>query len=179
MSEPFDFDAFIAGTQLARGPVSFYRVDHRVQIQQLTAEHDATPAEGADERESDQPSPRHALAERIAALRAEMEASRVTLTLRTLTPDEYRKVANDGSLDIYDQLEWMSKAPEDCENPAAYSDLPQLTRAQWKAMADRIGTAQFAVMVTDANALVESKVAVPDFSPSVSKTLSPPAPSAS
>ena len=27
MSEPFDFDAFIAGTQLARGPVSFYRTE--------------------------------------------------------------------------------------------------------------------------------------------------------
>lgn len=179
MPEPFDFDAFIAGTQLARGPVSFYRVDHRVQIQQLTAEHDAAPAGAADERESDKPSPRHALAERIASLRAEMEASRVTLTLRTLTPDEYRKITTDDDLDIYDQLEWMSKAPEGCDNPSGYADLPQLTRTQWKALADRIGTAQFAVMVSDANGLVESKVAVPDFSPSVSKTLSPPAPSAS
>jgi hypothetical protein len=179
MNEPFDFDAFIAGTQLARGPVSFYRVDHRVQIQQLTAEHDAAPAEGGDERESDQTPARHALAERIAALRAEMEASRVTLTLRTLTPDEYREITRDDALDIYDQLEWMSKAPKGSDNPAAYSDLPQLTRAQWKAVADRIGTAQFAVIVADANALVESKVAVPDFSPSVSKTLRPPAPSAS
>ena len=178
MTEPFDFDAFIAGTQLARGTVSFYRVDHQREIQRLTQEHDAIPKSG-DERESAATSPRHELAQRIADLRAEMEASRVELTIRTLTPDEFRKISDDDALDIYDQLEWQSKAPEGSDNPAAYADLPQLTRAQWKAMADRIGMAQFAQITKDANDLVLSKVAVPDFSQSVSETLSPPAPSAS
>ena len=165
MSEPFDFDAFIAGTQLARGPVSFYRVDHQREIQRLTQEHDAIPKSG-DERESAATSPRHELAQRIADLRAEMEASRVELTIRTLTPDEFRKISDDDALDIYDQLEMQSVEPK-------------LTREQWKALADRIGMAQFAQITKDANDLVLSKVAVPDFSQSVSETLSPPAPSAS
>ena len=166
MSETFDFDAFIAGTQLARGTVSFFRKDNQREIQRLTREHDALPKSGGDERESAESSPRHELAQRIADLRAEMEASRVEFTIRTLTPDEFRKISDDDKLDVYDQLEWQSVDPK-------------LTREQWKALADRIGMAQFAQITKDANDLVLSKVAVPDFSQSVSETLSPPAPSAS
>ena len=75
-------------------------------------------------------------------------------------------ISDDDNLDIYDQLEMQSVEPK-------------LTREQWKALADRIGMAQFAQITKDANDLVLSKVAVPDFSQSVSETLSPPAPSAS
>ena len=160
MSDPFDFDAFIAGTQLARGTVGFYRTDHRPEIARLTRQHDAMPLDGLDEREQSAPSPRKALAEKIAALRSEMEASRVELTIRTLTPDEFRKVMDAETEEPYDQL-------------ALQSVEPVLTSEQWRKLADKIGTAQFKAICDDANALILSKVAVPDFSPTVSETLSP------
>lgn len=161
MSEPFDFDAFIAGTQLARGTVGFYRVDNRPEIQRLTKQHDALPLDGLDDREATTSSPRKDLAAKIASLREEMEASRVEFTIRTLTPDEFRTNTDDDKLDIYDQL-------------ATQSIEPKLDRDQWKRLADKIGIAQWGQLVSEANALILSKVAVPDFSPSVSATLSPP-----
>lgn len=164
MSEPFDFDAFIAGTQLARGTVGFYRADHRSEILRLTREHDALKPESGDDREASVASPRKVLADRIATLREEMEASRVEFTIRTLTPDEFKGMSEDDERGVYDQLEMQSVEPK-------------LTKAQWKALADRIGTAQFAEITKDANDLILSRVAVPDFSRSVSETLSPPAPS--
>jgi len=50
MSEPFDFDAFIAGTQLPRRTIEAYRVDNSDEIRRLQAEHDAMPPE-SDDRE--------------------------------------------------------------------------------------------------------------------------------
>ena len=156
----FDFDAFIEGTELAQMKTGFYRKDHRVRIAELTAEHDAIPATSGDERETEQESPRKALAEQIAALRDEMDASHVEVTLRSLTPDEFRALPETTD-SIYKQLEIMSVEP-------------RLTEEQWRTLADRIGFAQFAKISTDASNLVLSKVAVPDFSRSVSATLSGP-----
>lgn len=160
MSDTFDFEAFIAGTELAQVKTGFYRKDHRVKIADLTKQHDALPATSGDERETATESPRKALAEQIVALRDEMEASRVELTLRALTPDEFKAVAEDEAA-IYDQL-------------ATQSVSPKLDAGQWKKLADAVGFAQFAQITKDANDLVLSKVAVPDFSRSVSATLSPP-----
>lgn len=160
MSDTFDFEAFIAGTELAQMKTGFYRVDNRVRIVELTKQHDALPAATPDDRESTKGSPRQALAEQIAALRDEMESSRVELTLRALTMDEFKSVG-DADDDVYKQL-------------AMQSVEPVLSAAQWKTLADRIGFAQFAQISKDANDLVLSKVAVPDFSRSVSQTLSPP-----
>jgi len=160
MSEPFDFESFINGTQLARGTVGFYKVDHRPEILRLTREHDALPVEGGDEREGSGPSKRGAVAAKIASLREEMEGSWVEFTIRTLTPDEFRRMSDDDNLDVYDQLEMQSIEPA-------------LSKDQWRRLADRIGTAQWSKIVSDANNLVLSKVAVPDFSRSVSETLSP------
>lgn len=160
MSEPFDFDAFIAGTQLARGPVGFYRVDHRPEIARLSKQHDAMPPDGGDDREQSVPSLRKGIADRIKALRDEMEASRVEFIIRTLSPDEFKKIQDDEKLDVYDQLAMQAVEPE-------------LDRDQWKRLADRIGMSQWAQVVKDANDLILSKVAVPDFSRSVSETLSP------
>ena len=149
----------------------------------LQAEHDALPPAGADDRISSK-SGRHEIAEQIKALRDAMEASRVEFVLRTLTPDEFKLVQADAQLpdaeqkiSEYDQLAWQSTAPPECDNPALYADLPQLTAAKWKALADRIGMRQFSDLLNDANALVLTKVAVPDFSRSVSETLSPRTPS--
>jgi hypothetical protein len=160
MSEPFDFEAFISGTQLARGTVSFYKADHRTEIAALQAEHDALPPEGGDDRMSSK-SARRDVAKRIADLREQMEASKVEFIIRTLTPDEFKRIEDEDALDVYDQLEWQSVEPK-------------LTKEQWRQLGARIGMAQFSAIVKDANALVLSKVAVPDFSRSVSETLSPP-----
>ena len=174
MPEPFDFEAFINGTSLARRTVSVYRVDHRDAIERLTVAHDALPADTGDEREtSTTGAERHRIAERIAALREEMEASRVEWVLRTLGPEEFKALTSDDGLDVFDQIAMQSRPPEGCANPSLYRDLPNLTADQWRRVAAVIGAPQWAGLVEDANALVLSKVAVPDFSRSVSTTLTP------
>lgn len=178
MSEPFDFDAFIRGTSLARRTVGAYRVDHRDTIARLVAEHDALPDDSGDEREGSTSS-RHEIAQRIAALRSEMEASRVEWVIRTLGPEEFGKVRDDDTLTVFDQVAMQSSAPADCKNPSLYNDLPNLTAEQWKQIAAVIGAMQWGEIVTDANELILSKVAVPDFSRTVSATLKPQAPSES
>jgi predicted signal transduction protein with EAL and GGDEF domain len=159
-AEPFDFEAFMAGTQLARGTVGFFRKDHRDEIGNLTARHDEIAKAQAGDRESSK-SEHRKLADRIKALRAEMNASRVNMVVRTLDPDEYKAIREDDAKDVYDQLELQSVEPK-------------LTADQWRALAKRIGYAQFAVLVEEASELVVSKVAVPDFSQSVLTTLNPP-----
>lgn len=166
MSEPFDFDAFIKGTQLPRRVVSAFSVDHRDEIARLTAEHDALPDDGVDDREASVASPRAVLAARVKSLRDEMEASRVDFVIRTLTPQEFKLVQDDDSLDVYDQL-------------ATQSVEPVLTRDQWRQIGEAIGSGQWGAIVAAANELVLKRVAVPDFSRSVSQTLSPRVSSAS
>ena len=174
MSEPFDFDAFIRGTSLARRTVSAYRIDNRDAIDRLKAAHDALPTDDGDEREASTAGTERAdLAEQIGTLRAEMEASRVEWTIRTLGPDEFKKVMDDEDLSTFDQISMQSRAPEGCANPSLYNDLPNLTADQWKQIAGAIGSAQWAVLVNDANNLIMTKVAVPDFSPATSGTRTP------
>jgi hypothetical protein len=172
MSEPFDFDAFIAGTSLARRTVSAYRVDHRDAIDRLKAEYDAAPDDSGDEREGTV-AKRDEIAQRIAALRAEMDDSRVEWVLRTLGPEEFRVIREDDTLTVFDQVAMQSNAPDGCKNPSLYNDLPHLTAEQWQQIAGVIGAAQWGELVTDANNLILSKVAVPDFSPATSRTRTP------
>lgn len=160
MSEPFDFEAFIKGTQLPRRTVSIYRVDHRDEIARLTREHDSLPVEGGDEREGSTTVDRRAeVAQRIAALRDEMEAGKADFVIRTLTPNEFARVRDDDDLDVYDQLEMQSVEP-------------RLDHEQWEKIADVIGAGQWGALVAEANDLVLKRVAVPDFSRTVSATLS-------
>ena len=174
MSEPFDFDAFIRGTSLARRTVSAFRVDNRDAIDRLKAEYEALPTDDGDERESSTVGTERAdLAEQIATLRAEMEASRVEWVIRTLGPDEFKQVMDDEDLSTFDQIAMQSRAPEGCANPSLYNDLPNLTGDQWKQIAAAIGAAQWGELVTDANNLVLSKVAVPDFLPATSGNRTP------
>lgn len=172
MSEPFDFDAFIRGTSLPRRTVSAYRIDNRDAIERLKAAFDDAP-EGGDDREFSGSSERDTIAEQITTLRNEMEASRVEWVIRTLGPEEFGKVRDDESLTVFDQISMQSRAPDGCANPNLYNDLPNLTADQWKQIAAAIGAAQWGELVTDANNLVLSKVAVPDFSPATSTTRTP------
>lgn len=155
MSEPFDFEAFIAGTQLAQSKTGFFRVDNRVKIAELAKQYDEASAD-ADTREGSGKTARKKIADQIEALRDEMEKSRVDITLRSLTPEEFRATGDDPNA-VYGQL-------------ATQSVEPKLDAGQWKRLADAIGFAQFAQITADANDLVLSKVAVPDFSPSDSET---------
>lgn len=169
MSEPFDFDAFIRGTSLARSTVSAFRVDNRAEIAQLIKAHESLPETTGDERESDGPSTRDEIAQRIAALREQMESSRVEWTIRTLSPQEFADLDED----VFKQIGLQSRAPEGCANPSLYNDLPNLTDDQWRQIATAIGAAQWSTLVTAANALIISKVAVPDFSPATSVSRTP------
>jgi hypothetical protein len=159
MSEPFDFEAFIAGTQLPRDKVSFFKVDHSKEIDRLTAEHDALPPEGGDERESSR-NGRAKIAQRILAQRDAMAASETFIEIRTLGPDEFKAIRDDESVTIYDQF-------------ATQTVDPVLTADQVRRLAAQVGAAQWGRMAGKANDLILSKVAVPDFSPSTSETLSP------
>ena len=160
MSDTFDFDAFIDGTEMAQAKTGFFRKDHRVKIVELTKAHDALPVTAGDTREGSKSSPRKKIADEIASLREEMEASRVDITIRALTPDEYKAISEEED-GVYDQL-------------ATQSVEPKLTAEQWRKLAAAIGYAQFSVITNDAATLILSKVAVPDFSRTVSETLSPP-----
>lgn len=167
----FNFDEFLKGVQTARATIPVYKVDNGPTIARLTIEHDALPVDAGDERESSGLSPRAEIAARIAALRAEMEASRVEFTLRTLGPEEYQEIQSNDALDIFDRVAAQSRAPEG-EDAADYADLPNLTADQWRKIAVRIGASQWANLRLEADDLISHKAAVPDFSRSVSATLS-------
>jgi hypothetical protein len=173
MSEPFDFDAFIRGTSLARRTVSAFRVDNRDEIAQLIEAFESLPENAGDERESDGPSTRDEIAARIAALREDMESSRVQWTLRTLGPEEFKQIVNADTDEPFDQIAMQSRAPERCANPSLYTDLPNLTADQWRQISRVIGSRQWGDLVDSATALIISKVAVPDFSPNSSTTRTP------
>jgi hypothetical protein len=168
---PFDFEAFIKGTQLPRRTVAVYRVDHSDEIKRLEQEHDdlpapTTPVKG-DERESDTgatSSARADIAARVAALRDEMRASKTLFEIRTLTPDELAECL-EKEWTSYKQITVQSSSHGGWNSPNA------LTEDQWRQVADAIGTGQWGELMSAANALIDHKAAVPDFSPSISKTL--------
>ena len=162
MSEPFDFDAFIAGTQLPRRTIEAYRVDNSDEIRRLQAEHDAMPPE-SDDREASG-NARYDLVSRIVALREAMEASRFEFVIRTLTPQEFRDFTTVDESD--DDAIFRQMALQSVE--------PKLTAEQWRKVSDAVGVGQWGAMVKDANELVLRRVAVPDFSRAVLQTLSPP-----
>lgn len=155
----FEFEAFIAGAQLPRRTVTFFAVDHTDQIGLLTEEHDRLPAD--DDGRVSSKSERAKIAKQIAALRDEMAASEQAIVIRCLTPDELTGLQDDKERDVCHQL-------------AQQSVDPVLTADQWRAIGEVIGAGQWGALVGQANALVVGRVAVPDFSRSVSQTLSPP-----
>lgn len=153
MSEPFDFEKFIAGAHLAEDTFALYLVNHGPQIARLTAQIDAAKG-GGDEREGSTGSQAADLERQVETLIAEMEASKREVTLRSLTPDEWRISAGEGT-DVYDQL-------------AAQSVNPPLDRDQWQRLGAAVGATPFAEFVAKANALALSRAVVPDFSPTAS-----------
>ena len=158
----FDFESFIRGTQLPRRTVSAYRVDHRDEINRLTAEHDSLPGAAGDEREVGGSSKRADVAKRIVALRDEMETSRVRVRHPHADAAGVQRPSRTTTT-------WAARPME------MPSVSPKLTDEQWKRLGEAIGSGQWAELVKAANELVLKRVAVPDFSRSVSATLTPPA----
>lgn len=155
MSEPFDFEAFIAGSKLAEDTFTLYLVNHGPAIARLQAQIDQAKSSGDDRESTVSPDVSH-LEQQIARLTAEMHKSKREVTLRTVTPDELQHIGTDKT-DIYDQLEIQSVKPA-------------LDRDQWKRLGAAVGAEQFADFIRKANALATLKMVVPDFSPSASTT---------
>jgi hypothetical protein len=153
MSEPFDFEAFIAGAHLAEDTFALYLVNHGPQIARLQEQIAAASAPG-DEREASTDSASADLEQQVETLIAQMEESKREVTLRTLTPDELRDLSGEET-DVYDQL-------------ATQSVSPRLDRDQWQRLGAAVGATPFAEFVTKANALAVSRAVVPDFSPTIS-----------
>jgi hypothetical protein len=154
MSEPFDFEAFIAGSKLAEDTFALYLVNHGPAIERLRAEIEDVKAGGSDDREASASADVAALEQQVARLSAEMQKSRREVTLRSVTPDELEQIASDKT-DVYDQL-------------AIQSVNPVLNRDQWKRLGAAVGAEQFGEFIRKANALATLKVVVPDFSPTIS-----------
>jgi len=153
MSEPFDFEAFISGAKLAEDTFDLYLVNNGPAIDRLEAQIKQADT-GADDRESSVPADVTALKQQVAALKAAMEKSRGSFTLRAIGYDELDALAGTET-DIYDQL-------------AAQSVDPVLDRDQWKRLGSVAGAQQFSEFVQKANALATLKVVVPDFSQPIS-----------
>lgn len=165
MSEPFDFESFISGAQLARTTVSAFKVDNTREIERLKeaynelAEVIRSNDEGGDPREgvSDPTSTAMSdLAQRIDTLRGDMERSRIEFVIRTLTPEEYASI-REGDDDVFAQFALQSVSPE-------------LTVDQVKRVTEVVGAMQWGEMMSEANALILSRAAVPDFSPANSQS---------
>lgn len=158
MSEPFDFDAFIRGAEMPHATVPLIRKDRSAQITELRAALERLPEEGADEREStvDERAP---LLERIAALEAEQAESAMIVELRALNPQEFKDAVVAEGTDVYDQIAAQSQGTRN-----------EGDRERWVAVAATISAFQWGEFLERANALLLSKVALPDFSQNGSTT---------
>jgi hypothetical protein len=157
MSEPFDFDAFIRGAEMPHATVPLIRKDRSAQITELRAALDRLPEEG-DERETtvDERAP---LLERIAALEAEQAESAMIVELRALNPQEFKDVVLDEAKDVYDQIAAQSRGTRN-----------EGDRERWESVAAKVTAHQWGAFVERANALVLTKVTMPDFSQNGSTT---------
>ena len=155
MSEPFDFEAFIAGSKLAEDTFTLYLVNHGPAIARLQAQIEQAKSSGDDRESTVSPDVSH-LEQQIARLTAEMQKSRREVTLRALTPDELERQAKP-EVDVYDQL-------------AIQSVKPVLDREQWRRLGAAVGAQQFGALIQKANRLAAAEVVVPDFSPNASTT---------
>lgn len=160
MSKPFDFEAFISGSHLPTIEVPLYRVDHSLRIAQLDIQIKALPEEPGDEREGVQ-SEREALVAERDALMQEQVDSTVLFELRALNSQEYASVGG-ASVDAFDQIALQSQGTRN-----------EAPREVWERVSASVSAMQWGMFVGHANDLILSRVVVPDFSPTTSKTPPP------
>lgn len=155
-----EFAALLGDAKLPERHYDLYRVDHNDEIERLNKELSATVRE---EKYAEAPKSRKkpqskVLAEKIAALREEMDASRLTVTYRAMTPDEFEKWAGDK------EASWPEQLSTQVVDPALSPD-------QWKALGERFGIGQVGGLYVQAKAFTQSQVVTPDLSVIASLTL--------
>ena len=161
MSEPFDFESFIAGTNLPRFEVPLYGVVHQRRIDELDAQIEAASVDDpnlGDVRESSIDTRPDLTAERDR-LHAEQEASARMVELRALSADEFSEVANDTTKDILDQIVAQSKGTRN-----------EADRDQWGKVKAAALPGAWTLFVARANEILEQTLVMPDFSLNGSKT---------
>ena len=159
MSTPFDFEAFIAGTNLPRFEVPLYGVVHQHRIDELDAQiESASDAPAGDDRESTIDTRPDLTAERDR-LHAEQETSARWVELRALSAEEFAEVANDPKKDILDQIAAQSKGTRN-----------EADRDQWAKVKAAALPGAWTLFVARANEILEQTLVMPDFSLSSSTT---------
>jgi hypothetical protein len=159
VSENFDFDSFIAGTNLPRFEVPLYGVVHQRRIDELDTKIEAASEEPAgDERESSVSPVPEMVAERDR-LHNEQEASARWVELRTLSAQEFSEVANDAEKDVLDQIAAMSKGTRN-----------EGDRDKWAAAKAAALPGAWTLFIARANEILEQTLVMPDFSLNGSKT---------
>lgn len=161
MSEQFDFEAFISGSDLPRFEVPLYGVVHQRRLDELEAQiSDASVSDPqlGDVRESSIDTRPDLTAERDR-LRDEQEASARWVELRALSADEFAEVANDTAKDILDQIAAQSKGTRN-----------EADRDQWGKVKAAALPGAWTLFVARANEILEQTLVMPDFSLNSSKT---------
>jgi hypothetical protein len=156
---PFDFEAFIAGTNLPRFEVPLYRIVHQRRIDELTEQIDkASEKEVAgDFRESTIDTTPDLTAERDRLV-AEQEASAQWVELRALSADEYDALRPDDK-DVLDQISIQSRGTRN-----------EGDRDKWAAIRKAATPGAWMLFVARANEIVVQTSVMPDFSLTDSKT---------
>lgn len=168
MPTPFDFDSFIAGTNLPRFEVPLYGVVHQRRIDELNQQIEkASEAKAGDERESSI-SPVAELAAERDRLVAEQDASAKWVELRTLSAQEFSEVANDSAKDVLDQIAAQSQGTRN-----------EGDREKWSSVKAASLPGAWTLFIARANEILEQALVMPDFSLSDSRSQKPPTSSAS
>ena len=159
MSEQFDFESFIAGTNLPRFEVPLYAVVHQRRIDELDAQIEReSEAPAGDVRETSV-SPLPELSAERERLHAEQEASARWVELRTLSAQEFADVANDADKDVLDQIAAMSAGTHN-----------EGDRDKWAAAKAASLPGAWTLFIARANEILEQTLVMPDFSLNNSKT---------
>ena len=161
MSEPFDFEAFIAGTKLPSVTIPLYRVDHSRKIALLDAEIKRLPEKPGDQREGTKDRRAELVAQRETLLQEQADSA-TEFELRALSAQEFKDVVQNDEKDLFDQIAAQSKGTRN-----------EAPRETWERVAASVPAMQWSELVTQANELITSKVAVPDFSQSNSDSRKP------
>lgn len=159
-NQPFDFEAFIAGTDLPRFEVPLYRVVHQQRINELNeriAETSVPDPKHGDLRESTI-APPDLTAERDSLVKAQDESAQ-WVELRTLSAAEFADVAYDKDKDALDQIAAQSKGTRN-----------EGDRDKWAQVKASVLPGAWSLFLARANEIIEQTAVMPDFSLNSSAT---------
>lgn len=158
----FNFEDFISGVTvtLPREEVPLYGIVNQWRIDEINEllEQAQEGEPGGDERESSKGM--SDLVKERDALAAEQEASAKWIEIRCLSAQEWIDVVQNDDKDVIDQL---SAQTQDTRNPMSREDVERLRLV--------LLPAAYGLLLENANRVASSRLVMPDFSPSVSETL--------